>query len=122
MSQDLGFESLLAKRTSNMDASAIREILKVVGQPGMISMAGGLPAAKSFPIDLFPELVESALKKPSSCAPVLVTLLADHSNQRALGLLLSLSASVGKLGKDRVSLKTRLKPRTDSVFAQTQGL
>ncbi len=68
MSQDLGFESLLANRTSNMDASAIREILKVVGQPGMISMAGGLPAAKSFPIELFPELVESALSKYGTAA------------------------------------------------------
>ena len=58
-----GFERLLASRTKYMDASAIREILKVVGQPGMISMAGGLPAASSFPIDLFPHLVETALKK-----------------------------------------------------------
>ncbi len=33
-----------------MNPSAIREILKVTDQPGIISMAGGLPCPKAFPL------------------------------------------------------------------------
>ncbi len=36
-------------RVSRLRASPIREILKVIDKPGMISFAGGLPAADSFP-------------------------------------------------------------------------
>ena len=36
-------------RTRDLHASPIREILSVVDRPGMISFAGGLPAADSFP-------------------------------------------------------------------------
>lgn len=38
-----------SSRTRDLRASPIREILAVVDRPGMISFAGGLPAAKSFP-------------------------------------------------------------------------
>ena len=38
----MDFTHLLADRTQNMGASVIREILKVVSQPGMISLAGGI--------------------------------------------------------------------------------
>ncbi|MEW6411277.1 MAG: PLP-dependent aminotransferase family protein [Candidatus Zixiibacteriota bacterium] len=56
-------ESILASRTKGMSASAIREILKVASQPGVISLAGGLPAPESFPVDYMPELVAGALRK-----------------------------------------------------------
>ena len=39
----------LSRRTDNLVASPIREILAVIGRPGMISFAGGLPAAETFP-------------------------------------------------------------------------
>ena len=45
-------ESKLASRTKQMGVNAIREILKVVSDPGMISLAGGIPAPESFPLDL----------------------------------------------------------------------
>ncbi len=48
----MDYNHLLAHRTEGMAASAIREILKVVSQPGMISLAGGIPAPQSFPMDL----------------------------------------------------------------------
>ena len=54
---------LLAKRTEIMGESAIREILKAAAQPGMISMAGGVPAPESFPLHLMPELMTSVLEK-----------------------------------------------------------
>lgn len=39
----------LSNRTRNLHASPIREILSVINRPGMISFAGGLPAAETFP-------------------------------------------------------------------------
>jgi 2-aminoadipate transaminase len=39
----------LSARTQNLTASPIREILAVIDRPGMISFAGGLPAAETFP-------------------------------------------------------------------------
>ena len=46
-----------------MEASAIREILKVGSMPGMVSLAGGLPAAESFPLDIMEELTGAVLAK-----------------------------------------------------------
>lgn len=56
-------ERLLARRTGRMGANAIREILHVASRPGMISLAGGLPAPESFPADLLPSLVDAALTR-----------------------------------------------------------
>lgn len=50
------FETLLADRTKRMSASVIREILKVVSLPGMVSLAGGIPAPESFPLEIISEL------------------------------------------------------------------
>lgn len=51
-----------------MGASAIREILKVVSQPGMVSLAGGIPAPESFPLDLFRGLTEEVLRRHGAAA------------------------------------------------------
>lgn len=56
-------ERRLARRTKGMGANAIREILKVVAQPGMISLAGGLPAPESFPIDIVRTLASQVLDR-----------------------------------------------------------
>ena len=40
---------MFSKRVSRLRESPLREILKVIDQPGMISFAGGLPAIESFP-------------------------------------------------------------------------
>ncbi len=52
----MNFQNLLAQRTKHMRVNAIREILKVASQPGMISLAGGIPAPESFPLELIAEL------------------------------------------------------------------
>ena len=57
------FENLLAYRTRRMSRSAIREILKVASQPGMISLAGGIPAPASFPLDLIRDLSRQVIDK-----------------------------------------------------------
>ncbi len=62
------FERLLADRTTKMGVNAIREILKVVSQPGMISLAGGIPAPESFPLDIIRELTLIVFDKYSSRA------------------------------------------------------
>ncbi len=59
----MDFSHLLADRTHKMGASAIREILKVVSQPGMVSLAGGIPAPESFPMDIMGELAEKVIAK-----------------------------------------------------------
>jgi 2-aminoadipate transaminase len=41
----------LARRAERLNPSIIREILKVTERPGIISLAGGLPAAEGFPIE-----------------------------------------------------------------------
>ena len=46
----LEWEEHLAKRAEDMKSSAIRELLKLTGQPDIISFAGGLPAPDQFPI------------------------------------------------------------------------
>ena len=42
-------ETGLSQRVRNLHASPIREILAVIDRPGMISFAGGLPSAETFP-------------------------------------------------------------------------
>ena len=59
----MNFEQLLAPRTEHMGVNAIREILKVVSLPGMISLAGGIPAPASFPMEILRELNELVLNK-----------------------------------------------------------
>jgi len=44
------WDSRLAQRTSGMKSSIIRELLKLIQQPDIISFAGGLPAPELFPI------------------------------------------------------------------------
>ncbi|MBN2616770.1 MAG: PLP-dependent aminotransferase family protein [Spirochaetales bacterium] len=49
-----------------MGENIIREILKVVSRPGMISLAGGIPSPESFPIELFENLQKSVISKYKS--------------------------------------------------------
>jgi DNA-binding transcriptional MocR family regulator len=52
----------LASRIDRLSPSPVREILSVIDKPGMISFAGGLPAAESFPViealDVEPALLQ----------------------------------------------------------------
>jgi len=64
----MNMTSKLADRTHHMGINAIREILKVVSRPGMISLAGGIPSADSFPTDLLPHLTQQVLAKYGASA------------------------------------------------------
>lgn len=43
----------LAARAAKMNPSILRELLKLTERPGIISFAGGLPSAKTFPVAEF---------------------------------------------------------------------
>ncbi|MEO1162729.1 MAG: PLP-dependent aminotransferase family protein [Chloroflexota bacterium] len=59
----MDISSKLSRRTQRMQASAIREILKVVAQDGMISLAGGIPAPESFPIEIIQQLTNDVIEE-----------------------------------------------------------
>lgn len=64
----MNYEALLAERTELMKTNAIREILKVVSKPGVISLAGGIPSPESFPMEIFRELTQQVFEKYGSGA------------------------------------------------------
>ena len=51
-----------------MRRNQIREILKVVSQPGMISLAGGIPAPETFPIEDLYRINETVLDRYGAAA------------------------------------------------------
>ena len=61
-------QTTFAMRTAHMQLNAIREILKVVNRPGMVSLAGGIPAPESFPLALMQELTTTVLQKYGATA------------------------------------------------------
>lgn len=54
-------QDLFAARMSRMKASEIRELLKLLDQPGLISFAGGIPDPALFPAEAFSEACSNAL-------------------------------------------------------------
>ena len=50
-----------ARRSARLNPSIIREILKVTEQPGILSMAGGLPSADTFPVEAIREACNTVL-------------------------------------------------------------
>jgi len=52
-----------ADRIKKMKASEIRELLKVVSKPGMISFGGGMPSPDSFPVETIKKIAVNVLEK-----------------------------------------------------------
>jgi len=52
----------LARRAERLNPSTIREILKITEKPGIISLAGGLPSADTFPVAAMREATERVLR------------------------------------------------------------
>lgn len=42
---------IFAQRVSRLKPSMIRELMKLMGRPGLVSLGGGLPSAASFPAE-----------------------------------------------------------------------
>ncbi|AMP38830.1 MULTISPECIES: PLP-dependent aminotransferase family protein [Ralstonia solanacearum species complex] len=54
-------QSLLAPRLQNVETSAIRELFKVLGKPGLISFAGGFPDSTLFDVEGLKAAADNAL-------------------------------------------------------------
>ena len=52
----------MARRAERLNPSTIREILKVTERPGIISLAGGLPSADTFPVEAMRVATERVLR------------------------------------------------------------
>jgi DNA-binding transcriptional MocR family regulator len=57
-----------ADRLNNVETSAIRELFKLLGKPGIISFAGGFPDAAMFDVDGIGQAVNQALREESGTA------------------------------------------------------
>jgi len=57
-----------ADRLNNVETSAIRELFKLLGKPGIISFAGGFPDSAMFDVDGIREATEAALAKDPGAA------------------------------------------------------
>lgn len=58
----------LARRAERMNPSVLREILKVTDRPGIISFAGGLPSARTFPVAAFADACANVLREDGEAA------------------------------------------------------
>jgi 2-aminoadipate transaminase len=53
----------MARRAQRLNPSTIREILKITERPGIISLAGGLPSADTFPVAAMQVATERVLRE-----------------------------------------------------------
>lgn len=60
------WDSLYARRGNRMRASEIRELLKLLDRPDVISFAGGIPDAALFPTEAFREACQELLSGPDA--------------------------------------------------------
>ncbi|NTV87204.1 MAG: PLP-dependent aminotransferase family protein, partial [Burkholderiaceae bacterium] len=57
-----------ASRLNNVETSAIRELFKLLGKPGIISFAGGFPDSALFDVEGIREAVNTALTEEAGGA------------------------------------------------------
>jgi 2-aminoadipate transaminase len=61
-------QSFLTDSARTAKRSEIREILKVIARPEVISLAGGLPSPETFPLDLLAEVIPDTLRRHGAAA------------------------------------------------------
>ncbi len=64
----MAFQMPFADRLNNVETSAIRELFKLLGKPGIISFAGGFPDSALFDVDGIREAVNAALTEEAGGA------------------------------------------------------
>ena len=64
----MDWTQILATRTARMKASEIRELLKLLDQPDIISFAGGIPDPALFPTEAFRQAFDDALTRNATAA------------------------------------------------------
>lgn len=82
-----------SKLATSLEASVIRELLKISNKPGMINFAGGLPAVELFPFEQVQECIDSVMAENAAAAlqysitqgiPMLRELLAERISRQGL--------------------------------------
>ncbi|GAA6209045.1 PLP-dependent aminotransferase family protein [Cognatishimia sp. WU-CL00825] len=91
----MDFQHIFASRASRMKASEIRELLKLLEQPGIISFAGGIPDPAIFPAAAFKEAYQDALSAEKQS-----TALQYSVSEGYLPLRKWLAQQMAKLGVD----------------------
>ncbi|MBN2395178.1 MAG: PLP-dependent aminotransferase family protein, partial [Candidatus Atribacteria bacterium] len=61
-------KTLFSKLATQMNDSSVSEILKVIQRPSVISLAGGMPDPKTFPIEELKEICAKIINKDSALA------------------------------------------------------
>jgi 2-aminoadipate transaminase len=88
-------DQFLSRSAKSMKRSAIREILKLLQKPGMISFAGGLPSPETFPVNDLRDIAVEVLEKDGETAlqygttegdPKLRKLLVERHNRQGLNI------------------------------------
>jgi len=91
------FKWPFSKVASSLEASAIREILKISNKPDIINFAGGLPAPELFPVERLKECVDYVLTHNAAQAlqytltqgvPELRELIAENASKKGLPVAL----------------------------------
>ena len=89
----MNLEDLFASRSNRMRASEIRELLKLLDQPDIISFAGGIPDPALFPHEAFREAYASVLGAASANAA-----LQYQVSEGYLPLRRWIAGAMGRLG------------------------
>lgn len=87
------WSDVLATRGTRMKASEIRELLKLLDQPDIISFAGGIPDPEYFPDEAFRDAFAEALTGPGAGAALQYSVSEGYQPLRAW-----IAAEMGKLG------------------------
>lgn len=87
------WNSVLATRNARMKASEIRELLKLLDQPDIISFAGGIPDPALFPTEAFRDAFTAALTGPKAGAALQYSVSEGYKPLRDW-----IVAEMGKIG------------------------
>ena len=87
------WNSVLATRNARMKASEIRELLKLLDQPDIISFAGGIPDPALFPTEAFRDAFSVALTGPKAGAALQYSVSEGYKPLRDW-----IVAEMGKIG------------------------
>jgi len=87
------WNDVLATRTTRMKASEIRELLKLLDQPDIISFAGGIPDPELFPTEAFRDAFNTVLTDAGAGASLQYSVSEGHKPLREW-----IAAEMGKIG------------------------
>lgn len=78
----MNLPNIFASRIKGMKASEIRELLKLLDQPDIISFAGGIPDPALFPVESFQTAMTNALSNGNHAASLQYSTSEGHSALR----------------------------------------